>query len=84
MHPLLWIAIAWIGGTAAILGSLMTLGSLLLWLASSQQVKTRKTENHGSQMASKNWQGQLKVTAFSVAIAFAGLGLLSAIPFPKH
>ncbi|MBD1844803.1 hypothetical protein H6F89_15655 [Cyanobacteria bacterium FACHB-63] len=26
-----WVMLAWIGGTAAILGSLMTIASLLLW-----------------------------------------------------
>lgn len=28
---ILWLIMAWIGGTAAILGSLMTIASLLLW-----------------------------------------------------
>jgi hypothetical protein len=32
IEVLIWLAIAWVGGMAAILGSLMFLGSLLLWL----------------------------------------------------
>lgn len=28
---ILWLILAWIGGIAAILGSLMTIASLLLW-----------------------------------------------------
>ncbi len=28
---IVWLIMAWIGGTAAILGSLMTIASLLLW-----------------------------------------------------
>jgi hypothetical protein len=32
IEVLIWLAIAWVGGIAAILGSLMFLGSLLLWL----------------------------------------------------
>ncbi|HTL89986.1 MAG TPA: hypothetical protein VL134_11335 [Leptolyngbya sp.] len=28
---IVWLIVAWIGGTAAILGSLMTIASLLLW-----------------------------------------------------
>ncbi|MBE9014473.1 hypothetical protein IQ250_30230 [Pseudanabaenaceae cyanobacterium LEGE 13415] len=34
---ILWLIIAWIGGTAAILGSLMSLGSLLLWTIPGDQ-----------------------------------------------
>jgi hypothetical protein len=84
MQQLLWIAIAWLGGIAAILGSLMTLGSLLLWLASSQPMRTKKTENQSSAIAVKSWQGRLKVTVFSLAIALTGLSLLIAVPFPKN
>jgi hypothetical protein len=32
IEALIWVAIAWVGGTATILGSLICLGSLLLWL----------------------------------------------------
>lgn len=66
---LIWLAIAWVGGTAAILGSLMTLASLLLWLVPSSDLPA--------------WEKHLKLMAFSAAIAVAGFALLLAFPFPN-
>jgi hypothetical protein len=81
MHQVLWIAIAWAAGTAAILGCLMTLGSLLLWLVPTHAGRSRKAG--GEAPESGNWQNQLKLTAFSIAIALVGLSLLIAVPFPQ-
>lgn len=63
-----WFVVAWVGGTAAILGSLMTIGTLLLWLVPGKP---------------RSWQAQLKLTGFSVVIALFGFVLLAAFPFPE-
>jgi hypothetical protein len=81
MTQILWFMLTWIAGTAAILGSLMTLGSLLLWLAPLQS-RSRKTDASLGSMPSQ-WQNRLKLLAFSVAIALAGLGILLVVPFPS-
>ncbi|MGA7938044.1 MAG: hypothetical protein WCA35_31135, partial [Kovacikia sp.] len=74
----------WLGGTAAILGSLMTIGSLLLWIVPAPQTRDRKVGDPASQVGPKPWQNRLKVTAFAGAIALAGIGLLMAFPFPQN
>ena len=61
MSLFLWFVIAWVGGTAAILGSLMTIGCLLLWLVPDR---------------SKDWQNRLKLLGFSVGLAIVGFALL--------
>ncbi|MBE9179935.1 hypothetical protein IQ268_15290 [Oculatella sp. LEGE 06141] len=73
MNQLLWVAIAYIGGIAAILGSLMLLGSLLLWLVP----RTKSTPS-----SPLLWQNRLKLTGFSLLLSLLGVGLLVAIPFP--
>ena len=65
----LWLVAAWVGGTAAILGSLMTIGCLLLWLLPDQF---------------DNWQKRLKLLGFSVGVAIVGFIILSfhsAVPY---
>jgi L-lactate permease len=84
-----WLVLAWIGGTAAILGSLMTIGCLILWIAPSQPQRVKKTDRQQSaKQQSANptqpWQNKLKLTIFSLAIAIAGFSLLVAFPFPIH
>ncbi|MBD2019708.1 hypothetical protein H6F43_05835 [Leptolyngbya sp. FACHB-36] len=80
MHNWLWLVGAWIGGTAAILGSLMTLGSLLLWLVPSQMSHGRKS---AVQDAPQFWQRRLSLLVISVTIAFTGFAVLLAVPFPQ-
>jgi FtsH-binding integral membrane protein len=63
---LLWFVAAWIGGSAAILGSLMTIAALLLWLTPEK---------------SPSWQNRLKLLGFSVGMAIVGFTLLTIFPF---
>lgn len=80
MSQSLWFALTWIAGTAAILGSLMALGSVLLWFVPSVPPRSRKLEVSSTL---PGWQNRLKLLAFSVAIALAGLGILVVTPFPS-
>ncbi|MBD2035122.1 hypothetical protein H6F76_08780 [Leptolyngbya sp. FACHB-321] len=80
MSQSLWFALTWIAGTAAILGSLMALGSVLLWFVPSVPPRSRKLEEASTIPA---WQNRLKLLVFSVAIALAGLGILVVTPFPS-
>jgi hypothetical protein len=72
MQQLVWLAIVWVGGTAAILGSLMALGSLLLWLVPNP--KNLKT-------SVAVWQ-RLKLLGVALCLTLLGLGLLGFVPFP--
>ena len=81
MSQSLWYALTWIAGTAAILGSLMALGSVLLWFVPSVPPRSRKLEVEPSTIP--DWQNRLKLLAFSVAITLAGLGILVVTPFPS-
>jgi len=81
MSQSLWFALTWIAGTAAILGSFMTLGSVLLWFVPSVPTRSRKLEVEPSTIPA--WQNRLKLLAFSIAIALAGLGILVVTPFPS-
>ena len=83
MQQLWWFPIAWIGGSLAILGSLMTLGSLLLWLAPKQSHQPKKMDDTRS-LPSDDWQNHFKLMVFSVAIAVVGLTLLIYFPLPLH
>ncbi len=58
---LIWFVAAWVGGTAAILGSLMAIGSLVLLVVPNQ---------------SGAWQNQLKLLGFSVGMAIVGFAFL--------
>ena len=58
---LIWFAAAWIGGTAAILGSLMAIATLVLWFVPGQ---------------SGVWQNRLKLLGFSVGLAIGGFAFL--------
>jgi hypothetical protein len=81
MQQIIWLAIAWVGGIAAILGSLMTIASLILWLIPDSP----SSKNAGAVTAStpgSAWVNRLKLTAVAVAIALVGLSLLIAFPFP--
>ncbi|MDX2098643.1 MAG: hypothetical protein SFW36_12775 [Leptolyngbyaceae cyanobacterium bins.59] len=73
MQTLLWFVVASIGGTAAILGTLMTLGSLLLWFIPLSAEKGTRTD----------WLQRLKLLAFAGSLAFSGFALLRLIPFPS-
>ncbi|NES97107.1 MAG: hypothetical protein F6K32_18095 [Desertifilum sp. SIO1I2] len=64
-----WMAIAILGDTAAILGSLMMLGALLLWLVPHRQQQS-------------SWSSRLKLLGIAGAIALFGILLLLAVPFP--
>ena len=70
MHQVGWFLVVWVGGSLAILGSLMTLGSLLLWWV----------PRSGSQPSL--WQNRLKLLAVSLGLAIAGFSLLVAFPLP--
>jgi len=65
----LWLVAAWVGGTAAILGSLMTIGCLLLWLVPNR---------------SEDWRNRLKLLGFSVGMAIVGFVILSFRPAVPH
>ncbi len=80
MTQSLWFTFTWIAGTAAILGSFMTLGSVILWFVPSVPPRSRKLEVPST---SPVWQNRLKLLAFSVAIALVGLGILVVMPFPS-
>jgi hypothetical protein len=80
MHQILWIAIAWIGGTCTILGSLMAVGSLLLWLVPVSSARSKKAD---SPIAAAPGWSRWKLLVVSVAIALTGLSLLILIPFPS-
>ena len=82
MSQILWFVLAWVAGTAAILGSLMTLGSLLLWLSFGAHPRSRPAEAPPVPTF-PHWQKRLKLLAFSVAIALVGLGILVVVPFPS-
>lgn len=69
----LWIAIALLGGMAAILGSLMTLGTLLLWLVPARKLGASERPL---------WPSRLKLLGIASAIALFGILLLWAFPFP--
>lgn len=80
MLQIAWIALAWAAGIAAILGSLMTLGSLLFWLVPASQPRSR---NPDSQLDSGQiWRDRMKLLLVSLAIALAGLSVLAAVPTP--
>lgn len=81
MQQIAWIALAWAAGTAAILGSLMTLGTLLLWLVPSSRPQSKKGENQPSHQHPQ-W-GHLKLVLVSAAIALVGLSLFVVVPFPQ-
>jgi hypothetical protein len=63
----IWLVVAWVGGTAAILGGLMTIATFLLWLVPSK---------------SPSWQNRLKLLGVSLGLAIGGGALLIAVPFP--
>jgi hypothetical protein len=71
-----WLAIAAVGGFAAILGSLMTLGTLLLWLVPGARVQLPDA-------TSPLWQSRLKLLGVSVALTIGGLALLRMIAPPQ-
>lgn len=68
---------AWIAGTAAILGSLMFLGSLLLWMVPTVAYRRKDSASPRS-----IWQQRLKLTCFAGALALIGIGFLAIVPFP--
>lgn len=72
---MLWLIFAWIAGTAAILGSLMTLGSLILFVTPAPMRSRKPQQSHP-------WSQHLKLLAVSVAVALTGLGILIVVPFP--
>ncbi len=78
MQQVGWLAIAWVGGSLAILGSLMTIGSLLLLMvpASTKKVSDPATP--------PGWQSHLKLLGVSVSFAIAGFSLLLIFPLPLH
>lgn len=77
MQQMVWVVLAWMAGTAAILGSLMTLGSLLLYLVPSQP-QGQKAETVSPNSA---WQNRLKLLGVSLAMGVAGGSLLLMFDF---
>lgn len=91
MLQLAWIALAWAAGIATILGSLMTLGSLLFWLVPVASPRSQRPESKQSQTSSGRAQrddpafqrgNRLKLLLVSGAIALAGISILVAVPTP--
>ncbi|MBD2096651.1 hypothetical protein H6F90_16075 [Trichocoleus sp. FACHB-591] len=83
MNQMAWFLVAWIGGSLAILGSLMTLGSLLLWLVPRSGSKPQKMDRERSP-GIPDWQNRVKLTAVSLGLAIAGFTLLVVFPLPRH
>ena len=81
MQQVGWLAIAWVSGSLAILGSLMTVGSLLLWLVPTP-ARQLKTGNDSAM--TPGWQNHLKLLVVSVSFAIVGFGLLLIFPLPLH
>ena len=63
----IWLGLAGLGGFATILGSLMTLGTLLLWL-----IPSSRQQANGS-----GWQNRGKLLGVSVILMLSGLALLA-------
>ncbi len=86
MNQMAWFLVAWVGGSFAILGSLMTLGSLLLWLVPRPVSKASKTDGVSFKRlsAGSDWQNHVKLMAVSVGLAIAGFSLLVMFPLPLH
>lgn len=80
MLQIAWIALAWAAGIAIILGSLMTLGSLLFWLVPVSQPRSRNLNSQSS--SGQIWRDRVKLLLVSGAIALAGLSVLAAVPTP--
>ncbi|MBF2027131.1 MAG: hypothetical protein IGS48_10250 [Oscillatoriales cyanobacterium C42_A2020_001] len=82
MRSLIWLALAWVGGAAAILGSLMTLGSLLLWLVPNPATKSSLPDK--PLVAPNTWRTRARLLLFSLALAFVGFKVLLLVPFSSH
>lgn len=76
---MLWLISTWIAGAAAILGSLMVVGSLIL-LVIPTQPRSRKPQQDPA--TNYSWLQRLKLLGISLTIALAGLGILILVPFP--
>ncbi|MBW4690705.1 MAG: hypothetical protein KME27_02950 [Lyngbya sp. HA4199-MV5] len=76
---MMWLISTWIAGTAAILGSLMVLGSLILLVAPTQP-RLRTPQQAAN--SDTPWSQRLKLLGVSLVMALAGLGILLAVPFP--
>nr|WP_290226600.1 hypothetical protein [Trichocoleus desertorum] len=83
MNQVAWFLVAWVGGSLVILGSLMTLGSLLLWLVPRPGSRASKTAEERSR-GGLDWQNRVKLMAVSVGLAIAGFTLLVIFPLPCH
>ena len=68
----IWLTIASLGGLATILGSLMTLGTLLLWVVPDTRMKLKDA-------TSLVWLNRLKLLGGSLALAIVGFALLAMI-----
>jgi Na+/melibiose symporter-like transporter len=68
-----WLAIATVGGIAAILGSLIVLGCLVLWLIPAKTLGAEPTTA---------WQNKLKLMAIALVLSLSGIGILAIVPFP--
>jgi len=82
MSQLLWISIAWLGGTALILGSLMTLGSLVLLIAPTIPAPHAKAASAELVPSTKSWH-KLKLLTLSLTLTLVGWELLAIFPFPQ-
>jgi small-conductance mechanosensitive channel len=79
MQQIGWLVLAWVAGIAAILGSLMTIATLLLWFIPASPTKSRKTDSSNSHP----WAKRFQLTIVAIAIALTGFSLLMLIPFPQ-
>lgn len=73
MKQLIWLAIAYAAGIAAILGSLMFMGSLLLWVVPHAWLKAD---------LNRSVRQRLLLNGIALIMAIAGTLLLTLIPFP--
>jgi hypothetical protein len=78
MTIIIWLIAVWIGGIAVILGSLMTLGSLLLWISpgSSSGSKSQSESDNGRAIL----YGKVKLLGISIGLTLLGIAMLRVIP----
>ena len=71
LRSLIWSGTTWLFGTALILGSCMTVGSLLLWLIPTPPTAQPTALRH-----------RLRLTLVAASLAIAGIIGLLSVPFP--
>lgn len=79
MDVFIWLVLAWLAGTATILGSLLAIASVLLWFVPDRaNTRTAKTPAPRSV-----WFQRWRLTGTAMMLALSGLTLLVVMPFPS-